>query len=105
MKIGFNMWPTFSAGILLAMSSIAFAQDEAPEQTLFKNVNVFDGKSEELVMGVTVLIEGNVIKRITVDSLNAPGATEIDGAGRTERLDVGGSRQVAELFVQAGLDR
>ena len=83
MKIRVSIWATFSAGILLAMSSIAFAQDEAPEQTLFKNVNVFDGKSEELVMGVTVLIEGNVIKRITVDSLNAPGATEIDGAGRT----------------------
>ncbi len=33
-------------------------------QTLFINVNVFDGTSHELAMGVDVLVEGNLIKKI-----------------------------------------
>ena len=42
MKIKNSMWATISAGILLALSSIAFAQDEEPARTLFTNVNVLD---------------------------------------------------------------
>jgi imidazolonepropionase-like amidohydrolase len=53
-------------------------------QILFKNVNIFDGKTDKLAKGMNVLVENNLIKIIgkkakaTVD-----GATIIDGGGRT----------------------
>ncbi len=82
MKIRVSNWAIFSAGILLAMSSIAFAQDEAPERTLFTNVNVFDGFADELAMNTDVLIEGNHIIEVG-QNISTSGATVIDGGGRT----------------------
>jgi len=46
---------------VFAISSLAIAQVEAPAQTLFTNVNVFDGFADELAMNTDVLIEGNHI--------------------------------------------
>jgi imidazolonepropionase-like amidohydrolase len=59
------------------------AQEEAPPQVLFTNVNVFDGYSESLQSGLNVLVEGNLIKTVSSSTISAPGATVIDGAGRT----------------------
>jgi imidazolonepropionase-like amidohydrolase len=59
----------------------AAAQDEAPQQTLITNVNIFDGKSDRLTAG-SVLIEGNLIKQVG-KRIDAPGAVIIDGRGRT----------------------
>ncbi|MGI9263115.1 MAG: amidohydrolase family protein, partial [Woeseiaceae bacterium] len=67
--------------VLITMSS-AVAQDEAPAQTLITNVNVFDGFADELAMNTDVLIEGNHIIEVG-EALSAPGATVIDGGGRT----------------------
>jgi imidazolonepropionase-like amidohydrolase len=67
---------------MVMFSSIAFAQDEAPKQTLFTNVNVFDGFADELAMNTDVLVEGNVIIEVG-QGLAAEGATVIDGGGRT----------------------
>jgi imidazolonepropionase-like amidohydrolase len=58
------------------------AQDEAPSQTLIKNVNVWDGLAEKAVKGQDVLIEGNKVAKVG-KNLSASGATVIDGAGRT----------------------
>ena len=58
------------------------AQD-APNQVLFTNVNVFDGFGPELKMGMNVLVEDNYIKQVSAEAIDAPGATVIDGAGRT----------------------
>jgi len=66
----------------LAFSSVAQAQEEAPSQTLFTNVNVFDGFADELAMNTDVLIEGNHIIEVG-QGISAPGATVIDGGGRT----------------------
>ncbi len=66
----------------LAFSSLAQAQEEAPSRTLFTNVNVFDGFADELAMNTDVLIEGNHIIEVGQD-ISAPGATVIDGGGRT----------------------
>jgi imidazolonepropionase-like amidohydrolase len=74
---------TICAGITIVFSPISFAQDEAPKQTLFTNVNVFDGYAEELQLGMNVLVENNLIKQISADPINTAGATVIDGAGRT----------------------
>ena len=82
MKYRAKLLVALFAGITLAMSSIAIAQDEAPERTLFTNVNVFDGFADELAMNTDVLIEGNHIIEVG-QNLSASGATVIDGGGRT----------------------
>jgi imidazolonepropionase-like amidohydrolase len=64
------------------MPFVAVAQDE-PTQVLFTNVNVFDGHAEELAVGMNVLVEDNLIKQVSEESISAPGATVIDGGGRT----------------------
>lgn len=59
------------------------AQDDAPRQVLFTNVNIFDGVSETLIENGSVLVEGNLIKTVSNGPIDAPGAEVIDGAGRT----------------------
>jgi imidazolonepropionase-like amidohydrolase len=65
-----------------ALPSVVVAQDEAPAQTLFTNVNVFDGFADELAMNTDVLVEGNHIIEVG-QGISAPDATVIDGGGRT----------------------
>ena len=68
---------------LAALPSVTVAQDDAPAQTLFTNVNVFDGFADELAMGMNVLVEGNHIVQVSAEPISAAGATVIDGGGRT----------------------
>ena len=53
---------TFLVGVLTAVFTFttAHAQTKAknPNQILFTNVNIFDGKSDKLAMGMSVLVEG-----------------------------------------------
>jgi imidazolonepropionase-like amidohydrolase len=70
------------AAATLLVPLTAFAQD-APKQILFTNVNVFDGFGPELQTGMNVLVEDNYIKQVSAAAIEAPGATVIDGAGRT----------------------
>jgi len=82
MKSRAKFLTTTILGMALAFSSVAQAQEEAPSQTLFTNVNVFDGFADELAMNTDVLIEGNHIIEVG-QGISAPGATVIDGGGRT----------------------
>jgi imidazolonepropionase-like amidohydrolase len=82
MKTSANYMTTIFASIAIAFSSLVLAQDEAPTQTLFTNVQIFDGVNEERMAG-NVLVEGNLIKQVSAEAINAPGATVIDGGGRT----------------------
>ena len=82
------MMPRLIAVILvigLVQTEVA-AESESPAspQTLFKNVNVFDGMSPNLEKGVNVLVEGRLIKAIGkgVGATN-PEAVVIDGGGRS----------------------
>jgi len=68
---------------LLLLSPFTAAQESAPSQILFTNVNVFDGVNETLIDGTSVLVEGNLIKTVSTDAIDAPNATVIDGGGRT----------------------
>ncbi len=68
--------------MLVAVALPATAQDEAPQQTLITNVNIFDGFSDRLAKNQQVLIEGNHIVAVG-NSLDADGSTVIDGGGRT----------------------
>lgn len=74
-----------AAGLALAtgIGAAAYAQDDAPRQVLFTNVNIFDGTSEALVEGGSVLVEGNLIKQVSADAIEAPDAYTVDGEGRT----------------------
>lgn len=76
-----------AAGVIVgaAMSltaGLAVAEESKPQQMLFTNVNVFDGFADKLAMDTDVLIEGNHIVEVG-NSISAPGATVIDGGGRT----------------------
>jgi imidazolonepropionase-like amidohydrolase len=68
------------AAVLLVSGLNVSAADPA---VLFKNVKVFDGKSDKLTGPTAVLVVGNKIEKIAAD-IPAPGkATVIDGGGRT----------------------
>lgn len=74
--------------MLVLLGFLALAQDNEENKpplpsTLFTNVNIFDGISDQLTNNQDVLIEGNLIKKIG-SALSAPqGTTIIDGGGRT----------------------
>ena len=60
------------------------AEDPVKTRILFTNVNIFDGKNENLANGMNVLVEGNLIKEVSSNPIQAGrGATVIDGGGRT----------------------
>ncbi len=61
----------------------AFAADDAHAQILITNVRIFDGKGDALTEASSVLIEKNLIKTVAPGTIDAPGATVIDGDGRT----------------------
>ena len=69
--------------VALQLSTLAFAEEEAPRQVLFKNVNVFDGVSHKLINNASVLVEGNLIKTVSQQAIKAEGAYVVDGGGRT----------------------
>ena len=59
---------------------------EPPALTLFENVRIFDGKSEQLSANVNVLVRGNTIDKISKDPIPIDGnssAKIIAGGGRT----------------------
>jgi imidazolonepropionase-like amidohydrolase len=64
------------AALLVCFSTIA-------QTSLFTNVNVFDGKTNSLQNGMSVLVEGSVISRIGKNIKAPDGATMIDGQGMT----------------------
>ncbi|MBU2943213.1 amidohydrolase family protein [Shimia thalassica] len=68
--------------LVLAGASQALAQD-APQQTLFTNVHVFDGVNETRIENANVLVEGNLIKEVATETIDAPDAIVLDGGGRT----------------------
>lgn len=67
----------------LTFGGLAQAEDEQPSQTLFTNVHVFDGVNEARIENANVLVEGNLIKTVSTDAIDASGAAVIDGGGRT----------------------
>jgi imidazolonepropionase-like amidohydrolase len=82
MKSVLNLAWGVIAAACLCVPFTAAAQD-GPKQVLITNVNVFDGFGPELQMGMNVLVEDNYIKQVSAEAIDAPGATVVDGAGRT----------------------
>jgi len=69
--------------LTLAGAAASAAAQEPPARTLFTNVNVFDGVNDALIENASVLVEGNLIKKVSTDAIPTDGATVIDGGGRT----------------------
>ncbi len=64
--------------VTMALTPVVQAKDEIPsEVTLFKNANIFDGKSDSLMKGYDVLVVRNLIKKIAKD-IPASGTYELD---------------------------
>ena len=69
----------------LLLSTHLSAQESLPQQYLFRNVNVFDGTSEQLIKA-DVLVTGNKIDQVSTEPLaviQSTNMTVIDGGGRT----------------------
>lgn len=91
LAVGLSAAVAFAASLNRPVSAIA--QEEKPKpQVLFTNVNIFDGKSDSLAEGMSVLVEGNLIKKVTKGDIEADGAKVIDGgldkieASRLDRI-------------------
>ena len=78
-------WIRFIATVaFLLLASAAVADEERPPtRTLITNVHVFDGVHKQRIENASVLVEGNLIKKVSTGSIDAPRATVIDGGGRT----------------------
>ena len=70
------------ATIVACLPIAGLAQDD-PARVLFTDVAVWDGKADDLIPGMNVLVEGNKVARVTADTINAGDATVIEGEGRT----------------------
>jgi len=66
-----------SLALLFGLALPAKAADIPSEVTLFKKVNVFDGKSETLLEGYDVLVVRNLIKKVAED-IPTEGTYELD---------------------------
>lgn len=73
------MRATFSILFFLVFSFAGFSQSN----TLIKNVNVWDGTSNQLNKNVNVLIQDNLITAVGKNISEPQGATIIDGGGNT----------------------
>jgi imidazolonepropionase-like amidohydrolase len=70
--------------LLAAPLAVSAAEEaKAPPQVLITNVNVWDGTSSGLQNGMSVLVEGHLIKEISSRASAGPDATVINGGGRT----------------------
>ncbi|WNC67334.1 amidohydrolase family protein [Thalassotalea nanhaiensis] len=68
----------------LAIAAVAFTTNAFASQVLFKNVNIFDGKNEQLKQNHHVLVVDNEITKISKDKIVvAQDAVIIDGSNKT----------------------
>ncbi len=76
----------FAASVILAQSALAQTDTAQPKLTLISNVNIFDGKNEQLLENRHVLVKDNLIETISDEGLaiiQTDNVTRIDGGGRT----------------------
>ncbi len=76
------MWKTAFAAAFLALLAVPVGAQE-PAEVLFRNVRVYDGKSEMLTAPTSVLVRGNTIAEIDMAATAQGGAIIVEGGGRT----------------------
>ncbi len=72
-----------SVAILIATVVIGYTPDALAESFVINNVNVFDGESEDLMRGASVVVTDNQIVGFGGDVMSPADAAIIDGGGRT----------------------
>ncbi|WP_373944280.1 amidohydrolase family protein [Vibrio chagasii] len=79
------MKKTLLASSLALVASFAYAEQEAQlPQTLFQNVDIFNGTENKLYEDHFVLVEGNIITSISAKTIDVrDDAVVIDGTGKT----------------------
>ena len=85
-RVGMSRAVRVVSGVVLSafLSMPVMAQEtEQVSQVLITNVNIFDGKSEELTPAMSVLVEGNTIAKIAASIPATDAMKVIDGGGRT----------------------
>ena len=79
----FRLLTTISILIAAFTASVNAAETTVLNQILIKNVHVWDGTSDGVTKKISVLIEGNLIKKLRASDSDAnTGAKIIDGGGR-----------------------
>jgi len=69
---------------LILVENVLIAQNSLTNKIAFENVNIFDGKTEQLILNQNVLIDGNKIISISSDPIPKTSLiTTIDGKGKT----------------------
>ena len=90
-------------GLMLVLPALAQDAKTAPKaKTLFTNVHVFDGKTENRIMNANVLVEGNMIKAVSTDPIEAGGVTVIDGGGIEEDGGAGADPEIPQHAEASG---
>ena len=78
------MKKTLLASSLALVASFAYAEEAQLPQTLFQNVDIFNGTENKLYEDHFVLVEGNIITSISAKAINVrDDAVVIDGTGKT----------------------
>ena len=89
--------------VFLVLVTFAQAKDSLPDEvTLFKNVNIFDGKNDGLKEGYDVLVVRNLIQKIAKD-IPASGTYELDvttGASKEIEVTAGRGYNGYEIHVK-----
>ncbi|WP_061015654.1 metal-dependent hydrolase family protein [Vibrio splendidus] len=78
------MKKTLLASSLALVASFAYAEETQLPQTLFQNVDIFNGTENKLYEDHFVLVEGNIITSISAKAIDVrDDAVVIDGTGKT----------------------
>lgn len=89
--------------VIVMAATVALTMSLSASQILINNVNVFDGENDKLAMKMNVLVEDNLIKTISAESINhEKDALIIKGEGRT--LMPGLIDMHSHLATSEGLD-
>lgn len=79
----FRMKASLAAHLVVAVLAAPALGQQPSSHILIRNVNVFDGRSEDVAIGMDVLIENNLIARVGTGISAPSGTVIIDGGGRT----------------------
>ena len=82
LKIHKMLVPYFAVFVALSAISLVLAADakSEPKRTIINNVNIFDGKSAELAVGMSVLVENNLIVKIAKSPIKMSGEVTVIAA-------------------------
>ena len=84
MQVQQKLLSLIRVAMVIATLTVPVVAQEELHQTLIENVNIWDGTSDQLQIGMHVLIEGDLIKQISPSSIPASAGTIlIGGGGRT----------------------